>query len=100
MLFSKIKLAFCIVLFVAFFDYSFAQTTFVVHDRVLYPDMSVRIGESVQFANITIKIGRAISAPSFTVGITNDRKRAHFIISKRLNAEYRINAGERVPYAD
>jgi|LSQX01.2.fsa_nt_gb hypothetical protein len=92
-----------ISIFLIIFVYSIcgnAQISFKINGNSFLSDLTVSISDKILFPDISIKIGEEVFFENFTVGITANKNQADFIITDSTFADVIIKISESVLLAD
>lgn len=76
------------------------QTVLGLEKNIAFPDLRVEIADDISFPDFKIRIGQRVPFEDITVGITDSRARADFIISRSSFPDKRIMYGKSVPFED
>lgn len=79
---------------------SAAQTSVSIEKDLPFPDLRVEIGEDISFPDIKVKIGARTPFEDLTVGLTDSRAKANFVITKSSFPDKRILYGKSVSFED
>lgn len=76
------------------------QTTIALEKEIAFPDLRVEIAEDLSFPDFKIRIGQRVPFEDITVGITDSRARADYIISRSSFPDKRIMYGKSIAFED